>query len=379
MILLCFSHLRWDFVYQRPQHLMTRFAKEYTVCFIEEPIYHAGADKHVIQSKKDNLIIIKPYLNEHDHLDKNERLKNIISDFFNEQQIENFISWYYSPMALLFSDHLQPQLIVYDCMDELSAFKFAPPELKQAEQELLQKADVVFTGGHSLYKAKKHLHHHIYSFPSSIDKDHFHKARNTLNEPHDQQNIAHPRLGFFGVLDERFDIDLIKKVADAKPAWQFVFIGPVVKINKDALPQNSNIHYLGAKSYSELPGYISGWDIALIPFALNESTKFISPTKTPEYLAAGKPVISTAIEDVVHPYGDEQLVHIIHSADEFIAAAEQELNSSSTNAWLKKADEFLADNSWDITWKSMFDIIQSAIRIKKIKEPVKDENLCLTI
>jgi UDP-galactopyranose mutase len=173
------------------------------------------------------------------------------------------------------------------------------------------------------------------------------------------------------VIDERFDIDLVKKVADAKPEWQFVFIGPVVKISKDVLPKNSNIHYLDSKNYSDLPDYISGWDIALIPFAINESTKFISPTKTPEYLAAGKPVISTAIEDVVHPYGDEKLVHIIHSAEEFITAATAELNNPSKESWLKKADTFLADNSWNATWKDMFDIVQSTLHKKQTNKPIK--------
>jgi glycosyltransferase involved in cell wall biosynthesis len=372
MNLLCFSHLRWDFVYQRPQHLMSRFSNEYTVYFIEEAKYYTGADNFLIERTNENVIVVKPFLNENDHSNHTERLKDIINSFLNDQRIENFISWYYSPMALFFTAHLHPRLIVYDCMDELSAFNFAPPELKLAEKNLLQKADVVFTGGHTLYKAKKHLHHNIYSFPSSIDKEHFGKARNAVSEPSDQAHIAHPRLGFFGVIDERFDAELIRQVADAKPEWQFVFIGPVVKINRDTLPQNSNVHYLGSKNYNELPDYVSGWDIALIPFALNESTKFISPTKTPEYLAAGRPVISTAIEDVVHPYGDEQLVHIIHSADDFIAAATKELNTHSKDKWLKRTDAFLAHNSWNATWKNMLDIIQLTLHEKQIIKPTKE-------
>lgn len=380
MILLCFSHLRWDFVYQRPQHLMSRFKNFYTVYFIEEPVYHNVADCYCVQSTKEGVTVVKPYLNESNKTNNyTERLKIIIDLFIQEQKIKNFISWYYSPMAMLFTAHLQPRLIIYDCMDELSAFRFAPPELKEAENNLLQRSDVVFTGGHSLYEAKKHLHHNIYSFPSSIDKEHFYTARNVVNDPSDQQNIPHPRFGFFGVIDERFDIDLMKRVADAKPGWQFIFIGPIVKINKDVLPQNNNIHYLGGKTYNELPQYISGWDVALIPFAINESTKFISPTKTPEYLAAGKPVISTAIEDVVHPYGDEQLVHIVHNTDEFIAAATAELKNHSKENWLKKSDAFLANNSWNATWQNMFNIIQLTLHKTQINKPVKDESLCLTI
>ncbi len=177
------------------------------------------------------------------------------------------------------ANSLHPSLIVYDCMDELSAFKFAPAGLKETEKELFDVADIVFTGGHSLYQAKKHLHHNIYPFPSSIEKEHFAKARIHNQEPNDQRHISYPRLGFFGVLDERFDIELIREVATKKPEWNFILLGPVVKINPDDLPRNENIFYPGAKSYNELPAYISGWDIALVPFALNESTRYISPTK----------------------------------------------------------------------------------------------------
>ena len=176
------------------------------------------------------------------------------------------------------------------------------------------------------------------------------------------------------MIDERFDIDLIKKVADEKHEWQFVFIGPVVKISHDVLPKNSNIHYIGSRNYQQLPAYISGWDIALIPFAINESTKYISPTKTPEYLAAGKPVISTAIEDVVHPYGDEKLVHIIHSPAEFIQAAMLELSNASKEDWLKRSDAFLAGNSWNETWHRMQTIISSALKLKQPKSTKKLEN-----
>ena len=371
MNLLCFSHLRWDFVYQRPQHLMSRFAKQYTVYFIEEPELRTKTDGYHIKLTKENVTVVTPHLKDDTEVNKIERLKNIIDAFIKEQQIKNYISWYYSPMALLFSDHLHPRITIYDCMDELSAFKFAPPELKQSEQNLFKKADVVFTGGYSLYKAKKHLHHNIYPFPSSIEKEHFAKARKSLAEPSDQINIPHPRLGFFGVIDERFDIDMIEKAATLKPDWHFILIGPVVKISHDSLPKNKNIHYPGIKNYDELPTYLSGWDIALIPFAINESTKFISPTKTPEYLAAGKPVISTAIQDVIHPYADEALVHIVHTGEELVKAASIELENTSKEKWLKKADEFLADNSWDSTWKNMFDIIQSALNSTETNKPLK--------
>ncbi|HEY1112573.1 MAG TPA: glycosyltransferase, partial [Chitinophagaceae bacterium] len=250
-------------------------------------------------------------------------------------------------------DHLAPKMVVYDCMDELSAFKFAPPALTENEKMVMQKADVVFTGGYSIYEAKKDKHHNIYPFPSSIEKEHFAIARTISEDPADQAPIPHPRFGFFGVLDERFDIDLIEQVAKARPNWQFVLIGPVVKIDPATLPQYANIHYLGGKTYKELPQYLAGWDVAVIPFAMNESTRYISPTKTPEYLAAGKPVISTPIRDVVSPYGENKLVHIASTAEEFIRHGEAILKKKQQKAWLNKVDAFLAGNSWDRTWSQM--------------------------
>ncbi len=366
MNIICFSHLRWNFVYQRPQHLFTRFAKHYTIYFFEEPVFHESEDNYSIALANENIFVVTPYLNVIDqHISAIKRQAALLNKLLKEQQIQQYICWYYSPMALQFSNHLHPSLIVYDCMDELSAFKNAPAELKNIEKQLFAKADIVFTGGFSLYHAKKHLHKNIYPFPSSIEKEHFSEARTITEEPSEQKNIPHPRLGFFGVIDERFDIELIKEAAAKKPDWDFVFIGPVIKISDDILPKAKNIFYLGSKSYTQLPKFIGGWDIALIPFAINESTKFISPTKTPEYLAAGKPVISTPIADVVSPYGEANLVSIVDTASEFITAGETILNQENKKLWLAKVDAFLSDNSWDNTFYKMNSIVQKAIAAKK--------------
>jgi UDP-galactopyranose mutase len=359
--LVCFCHLRWGFVFQRPNHLLSRFSKHQRVFFIEEPIFYDGEDKLQIENYNENLFVVTPHIK--GGLPEEEvhnRQRKFINNLFTNMNIEKYFSWYYTPMALPFTDHLTPEVTVYDCMDELSAFKFAPPQLTILEKELLKKADVVFTGGQSIYEAKKDAHHNIYSMPSSIDKHHFGKARTITEDPADQKNIPHPRFGFFGVIDERFDIELIDAVAKAKPDWQFVLLGPVVKIDPATLPKYDNIHYLGGKKYDELPNYIAGWDIAMVAFAMNESTKFISPTKTPEYLAAGKPVISTPIRDVVRPYGDNKLVHIVNNADEFIKAAEKELSKKRKSSWLNKVDDFLLYNSWDRTWGQMVRHIEDA-------------------
>jgi UDP-galactopyranose mutase len=374
--LVCFCHLRWGFVFQRPNHLLSRFSKHQRVFFIEEPVFYDGEDKLQIENYNENLFVVTPYLKTGlPEQEVHKRQKKFINNLFTNMNIKKYFSWYYTPMALPFTDHLTPELIVYDCMDELSAFKFAPPQLTILEKELFKKADVVFTGGQSIYESKKNAHHNIYAFPSSIDKHHFGKARKLKEDPADQKNIPHPRFGFFGVIDERFDIELIDAVAKAKPDWHFVLLGPVVKIDPATLPKYDNIHYPGGKKYDELPNYIAGWDIAMVAFAMNESTKYISPTKTPEYLAAGKPVISTPIRDVVRPYGDNKLVHIVNNADEFIKAAEKELNKKRKASWLKKVDDFLLYNSWDRTWGQMVRHIEDAYILNTEKSKLKTKKV----
>ena len=376
MDLVCFSHLRWNFVFQRPQHLLTRFAKEMRVFFVEEPIYDDGPEYCEVTTGDDNVWVVVPHLKGGlSEDDANAKRKGQLDKLFTDMQINNYIFWYYTPMSLSFSDHFNPRLTIYDCMDELSAFKGAPAGLKESEERLFQKADLVFTGGHSLYEAKKDRHPSVYPFPSSIDKAHFQQARTISTDPQDQQAIPYPRFGFYGVVDERFDIDIIDQVAERKPDWHFVIIGPVVKIDPETLPKKQNIHYLGGKSYKELPSYLSGWDIAIIPFALNESTKFISPTKTPEYLSAGKPVISSSIRDVVNPYAEKQLVRIADHADDFISAAEAELAVTDRQSWLSAVDEFLKENSWNNTWNQMMQLMRNKLTQKT--EDNKNINLNL--
>lgn len=365
--LICFSHLRWDFVFQRPQHLLTRFSANAKVFYFEEPIFDAQEDGYLhLSARSNSLTVIVPHLKIGlNACEVSNKLISLLDKFLSSADLQEWTFWYYTPMALSFTDKYKPKLIIYDCMDELSAFKFAPEELIGLERRLLAKADLVFTGGHSLYESKKQQHSNIHPFPSSIDKQHFALSRNVKAQPADQQNIAGPKLGFYGVIDERFDIELIGNMASLRPDWQFVLIGPVVKIDEATLPRNKNIHYLGQKSYQELPAYLSGWDIALIPFQLNESTRFISPTKTPEYLAAGIPVISAPIRDVVKPYGIKKLVHIASSCDEFIEAIELEFSKSDTSEWLSEVDDFLKDISWDNTFESMVKNMQVTLNSNK--------------
>ena len=355
--LICFSHLRWNFVYQRPQHLMSRIAKTNRVFFFEEPIFDNGM--HYDVNKNEGVFIIVPHLT-HGMTDQQilGHQRDFLSGLLVNMNIHRYVLWYSTPMALPISDHLQPLIRIYDCMDELSGFKFAPQALKQLEEKLMSMADIVFTGGHSLYEAKKDQHHNIHPFPSSIDYNHFSKARCIIQDPVDQQDIPHPRFGFHGVIDERMNMGLLAEVANQRKDWHFVLIGPVAKINEEDLPRQSNIHYLGMKNYNELPSYLSGWDIAIMPFALNESTRYISPTKTPEYLAAGKPVISTPINDVIRHY--QQVVNFAATAEDFIQVAENDIENDGV--WLHHVDKLLKENSWDKTWNRMNELIEYAIR-----------------
>lgn len=353
--LFIFSHLRWDFVYQRPQHLLTRFAKHCTVYYVEEPVFNAEDEIYYEAVWRDNIQILIPHLKPgFNHNVTVDALSHLFSNLTKNIDLQNSAFWYYTPMALEFSENYQPAVCIYDCMDELSAFKFAPENIRSLEQSLLNKADVVFTGGKSLYHAKKNSHHNIHAFPSSIDKAHFLTARGLSSERTSNLNISKPILGFYGVIDERFDIELISKIAEERPSWEIILVGPIVKIDPEILPKYSNINYLGAKTYDELPIIMAEWDIALIPFLLNESTRFISPTKTPEYLAAGLPVISTPIADVIDPYGLNGLVHIGSDPQDFIKLAELVLDQKDKDAErLIAVDAFLASNSWDMTFEGM--------------------------
>jgi glycosyltransferase involved in cell wall biosynthesis len=356
--LICFSHLRWDFVWQRPHHLLSRAARHYRVLFIEEPVFRPDATPCMeVTMWPQGVTVAVPVLPEGTGpsdaiLEQRDLAERLIG---RSARIPR-VFWYFTPTAIAFTSHLEADLVVYDNMDELSLFRGASRELLNLESTLFARADLVFTGGMSLYEAKRKRHPAVHAFPSSIDVEHFARARATRRDPPDQETLAHPRLGFFGVIDERMDVDLVGEVAAMRPNWQFVMIGPVVKIDAATLPRRPNVHWLGGKSYTDLPDYLSGWSVGLMPFALNEATRFISPTKTPEFLAAGVPVVSTPITDVVRPYGERGLIEIAETPHEVIRKAEMLLQRPKER-WLQKVDRHLAAGSWDKTFASMQTLI----------------------
>lgn len=377
MRIICFSHLRWNFVYQRPQHLLEKASRSFPVYYIEEPVYHGGSDYLEARFAGNNVTVVVPYISQESAAgDPVKRLTHLLKEW-DKDYATKFIAWFYTPMAIeLLSAFEAPELIVYDCMDELSAFRFAPQNMKDYEHMLMSRADILFTGGVSLYEARKDRHPNVHVFPSSIDKAHFSKALDESRaEPEDQQKIPHPRIGFFGVLDERLDTRLLESLAQSRPDWNFIMIGPIVKIDPAALPSGDNIWYLGSKTYQALPAYLGGWDVALIPFALNESTRYISPTKTPEYLAGGVPVVSTPIHDVVDPYGINGLVNIASGPMEFETAVEGALRLKGKAEWQEKTERFLALQSWDKTWSGMLEEINRVLDAKKMNRKNEDKHV----
>lgn len=347
---------------------MTRFARDFDVFYWEEPVSAKDevATLDIRLDESTGVRVVVPQLP--DALQgeaRNAALAKLLKGFTRKLN-NGVIRWYYTPMMLEFSAQLDAICTVYDCMDELANFKFAPPQLAGLERELFSASDVVFTGGHSLYEVKRLAHPNVHPFPSSVDRAHFGQARGQIVLPADMAALPRPRLGFYGVVDERMDLDLLAAVADAHPDWALVIVGPVVKIDPASLPQRPNIHYTGGRAYEQLPAYLAAWDVALMPFAINESTKFISPTKTPEYLAAGRPVVSTAITDVVRHYGALEGVKVAYDAEGFIKGCEEALAlAASPERWLPAVDEALGALSWDATFDQMLAKIDAAIAKKR--------------
>ncbi|HWQ55485.1 MAG TPA: FAD-dependent oxidoreductase, partial [Bryobacteraceae bacterium] len=374
-IIVTFSHLRWDFVYQRPQHLLSRLARLHRVVFIEEPIQDSARPYMERLTPEPNVLVCRPHtpveaLGFND--EQFPHLEPLIHNLLAEEEIRDYVVWFYTPMALPLIEGLNPQAVIYDCMDELSAFLNAPRQLLEREAHLLKLADVVFTGGPSLFRAKKDRHPNVFCFPSSVDASHFSSARADAPE---QAELPHPRLGFFGVIDERADLPLLDAMAAAHPEWQIVMVGPVVKIEPDALPQRSNIHYFGQRSYQELPAFLKGWDVCLLPFARNDATRFISPTKTLEYMAAEKMIVSTPITDVAEPYGD--IVYLGSTPEEFIAGCERALAASETESRRRigRMRQVLSRTSWDATAQAMSREIVKTIE----KRPEQSEGSTATV
>lgn len=372
--LICISHLRWDFVWQRPQHILSRLAKHYRVFFVEEPIAKtdiSAPQLNVAQGRGSNPVTVIQLLWParearwigHGDPETQSAYEQLLADYFAAQGSKERIVWLYTPMASPFVAVLKPDLLVYDVMDELSAFKGAPAALRDQDRTMLRTADVVFTGGVSMYRARLDKANNIHLFPSGVEIEHFAQAKNPgITRPADIANLQGPMIGYFGVIDERMDMPVLKALSEAHPEWQIVMLGPVVKIDPSELPQAPNLHFLGMKDYQELPSYLAYFDVALVPFAMNEATRYLSPTKTLEYLAAGKPVVAAPIHDIVELYGE--YVRIAESPDEFVADVEAALAETkvSRQEQAVRVEKLLRLYTWDYIASEMQKLIEAARR-----------------
>jgi glycosyltransferase involved in cell wall biosynthesis len=312
--LIVHSHLRWDFVWQRPQQVLSRLASTRDVLFVEEPIY--GDDSAVpllqVSTPMERIHRAIPRLPDalRSQSTASERLvKHLVQELIGPTgrlfaEFRAPIQWFYTPLpADMMLGAFEEIAVVYDCMDELSQFAFAPSELVERERKLIEAADVIFTGGRRLYEAKSRLHHNVHFFGCGVDADHFGKAMSHATATAGQLvGLPRPVLGYIGVIDERLDYDLIAYLADRLPHATLAMVGPVVKVDVASVPQRANIHWFGQQDYAMLPSFLKGFDVALMPFALNKATEYINPTKTLEYMAAGRPIVSTAVPDVVHNF-----------------------------------------------------------------------------
>ena len=354
--MIVFSHLRWEFVFQRPQHIITRLAKNRKILFVEEPVHYTEEEKDTARfiDVAENIKVMQPMV------ESIEDIAPVLRDHLHANLVS--VAWFYSAAFSPLLDSLNFEKVVYDCMDELTLFKGASPELIRQEKILLAEADIVFTGGKSLYEAKRKVHDHVYCLPSSVEKEHFEQALNGIAVPNDIADLPKPVVGYYGVIDERINMELLSEVAVSNPDVSFVMIGPLAKISQDELAKSPNIYYLGMRTYESLPYYLKGIDIAMMPFAINDATRFISPTKTLEFMAARKPIISTPIRDVVRDYNEE--ISIVTNAKEFSDALNDICLQFKTGETREvNFDHILDRTSWDNTAARMEQLINEKTHI----------------
>jgi glycosyltransferase involved in cell wall biosynthesis len=367
-------HLCWDWVWQRPQQFISRISRRHPVLFVET----LGPDP----------TLVAPYVRLHYHADHpnvtrvrlqfpmwrwgdeayvDNTRRELVKDTLRGPlagQFKNPVQWFYDPMTVrAFAGQMGEIGTVYDCMDEYSKFSEAHPEVSKRELELLARADVVFAGGRKLWESKRRHNDNCHFYGCGVDSAHFGRAldaRTTV--PHDLKRVKKKAaLGFFGVVDERMDYELVTKLADADPQWSIVMVGPVLKVKEQGLPERPNLHWLGSRDYSQLPSYCKGFDVCLMPFALNQATEYINPTKALEYMAAGRPVVSTKVPDVVSNFGN--IAKIGSSHEEFISLCRQAINEPDQGA-IERGLERAADSTWDRIVEQMEDHIDKALAKK---------------
>ena len=392
-LLIVFCHLRWDFVRDRPQHLLTRLGDRWQVLYVEEPVYDAGLpwlEERLLDRRLTVLVPHTPVAAPGFDERQLPLLRQLLAGYQRRSRRAVDVAWLYTPMALPLARGLSPTCIVYDCIDDLALFADAPAALRAHEDALLQQASLVMTGGLSLYEARRDRHPHVVCLPSAVDAAHYAAHSGVPSAAHDdaapsaadllpqdrepfrqaealQGGTARPRLGYMGVIDHRLDLALLAHVADAHPEWSLVMAGPVARTDVRALPRRPNILWLGPQPYERLPHLLAGWDLCLMPFALNEATRCLCPSQTLEYLAGGKPVVSTPIHDVSWMYGD--LVALAEGGPDFVAACERLLAESGSRRAHRALDmmALVSSSSWDRTAQAVHELLLQALHAARAR------------
>lgn len=358
-------HLRWDGVWQRPQQILSRLARARRIAFVEEPVFlPRGEHPHLVTREEDGVTVAQPHLPPQEELlpcvsPANQTLaRELLAPFLLAGKWTGGVRWHYAPMATYLADLSESPVVVYDCMDELSAFKGAPAELVERERDLMREADLMFTGGLSMWLNKRRHNPNCHRFDSGVDVDHFARAIHPATPvPDDARSPARPVIGYYGVIDERVDYDAIRALSAAFPRGTVLLIGPVTKVDPAELPRAENIVYTGQRGYGDLPGYLKAFDVALVPFADTPATRYLSPTKTLEYFAGCKPVVCSPVKDVVENYGD--IVRIARSPEEYVSAVSAALAEDNTER-LRRGVERAAEKTWDVIVADMSALLESA-------------------
>lgn len=368
-------HLRWDGVWQRPQQFLSRLAQRRRILFVEGPLLRDDVEPPSYSLRKvdahPNVTVMQtsfPSSRFHDGDWVDQERFRLLEEVLNgplRGQFEKPVQWFYDPMAVpAHIGKLDERAVVYDCMDELSQFRFAPPEIVTRERLLLSKADVVFTGGRKMCESKARFNKNCHFYGCGVDVKHFSQARSVRTAIPDDIRFGEGKvvLGYFGVVDERLDYELIGKLAAANANWHVVIIGPTCKVDPNSFPQASNLHWLGRREYAELPAYTKGFDVCLMPFAMNAATEFINPTKALEYMATGRPIVSTPVPDVVANFGS--VVKITGDHEKFIELGKQEALEPDERA-VDRGIRMAEENQWESIVGKLESHIEDALASKK--------------
>lgn len=368
------SHLAWDWVWQRPQQFHSRLSQRHNILFVEGPVPAENVTAASLILREiphyPNIVVLQMQVprarwTNGAWVDKERRrlVQSVLAGPLGLNFVDP-VQWFYDPMAVTaFAGHLDEQAIVYDCMDQLSQFRGAPPELVRRERELLAVADVVFAGGPKIATAKRSYNSNCYSFGCGVDIRHFGKARRASTAlPKDVAHLTGPILGYFGVVDERIDYDLLATLADYDPEWNVVIVGPWTKVERDQFPARPNLHWLGGRAYALLPAYVRAFDVCLMPFAINAATEFINPTKALEYMATGRPIVSTAVADVVLQFGD--VIHLAASPEEFVEHCGRALRRTDTPR-IRRGLRLARQNSWESIVEQLEKHVDDVLRTKR--------------